>query len=408
MKPYRTGILLLFVTCLMLACANEPKYQSLNFQFDTFDWDSKPYCFSDYIQDSILVSKGPQYASWAYANIGDIENMHNTWDLTGRAIDTLTQSEKDSLNQYIQVDAIEYILKRAADSRVLIINEAHHMPQHRVFTARLIKGLSELGYKHLGLETYFQSDQNDSLLQANGYPTLKSGYYLKEPQFGNMIREALNHSFKVFGYESQGHENGKEREVNQAQNIVDYMGKYPDEKILIHCGFDHGFEGQMPNNWEKAMAGRLKELSGVDPLTINQTTYSERSDRAFENPYMQALDVAVPTILLKDDADIFTYQRSEAYFDMAVVHPRSKSFNRPSWLLYNDKMVYDFDFNDASIDCPCLVLAYEENDDISSAIPLDVQESESKRVKLILKPGQHKILIMNASGSKFLYEENIN
>ncbi|MBK7637262.1 MAG: hypothetical protein IPJ13_25495 [Saprospiraceae bacterium] len=57
----------------------------------------------------------------------------------------------------------------------------------------------------------------DSILQYEGYPTLKSGYYTKEPQFGNLVRAAHKKGFKIFGYESNGHTNGKEREINQAK-----------------------------------------------------------------------------------------------------------------------------------------------------------------------------------------------
>jgi len=82
------------------------------------------------------------------------------------------------------------------------------MPQHRIFTTQLLNNLKEQGFSHLGLESYFSNPKSDSLFQVNGYPTLKSGYYTKESQFENLVGEAHKKGFKVFGYGSQGHENG--------------------------------------------------------------------------------------------------------------------------------------------------------------------------------------------------------
>jgi hypothetical protein len=39
-------------------------------------------------------------------------------------------------------------------------------------------------------------------------------------------------------------------------------------------------------SWEKAMAGRLKEKTGIDPFTIDQVAYSEKGERKFLSPYI--------------------------------------------------------------------------------------------------------------------------
>ncbi len=156
-----------------------------------------------------------------------------------------------------------------------------------------------------------------------GYPTILSGYYSREPQFGNLLRVAHNMGFNLFGYESRGHENGKGREINQAKNIQAYLEKNPNEKILIHCGYDHGYEGNVGNKWGKAMAGRLTEFTGVNPLTINQVLYSEKSKRALEDPFYQLTDVKEPSVFVNSEGDLFAQYRDGAWFDVAVFHPRS-------------------------------------------------------------------------------------
>jgi len=269
------------------------------------------------------------------------------------------------------------------------------MPQHRIFSTQLLDGLKEQGFKHLGLEAYFGSPTTDSLMQANGYPILKSGYYTKEPQFGNLLRVAHKKGFKIFGYESEGNESGKEREINQARNIQTYIEKFPNEKVMIHCGFDHGYEGEMTNQWEKAMAGRLAEFTNINPLTINQEIYSERSKKEYENPFYQLTDVKKSSIFINNKGQIFGEYKYGGKFDIAVFHPRSQTFNRPIWLKYGDRKEVNFSFQEAEIDCPCLVLAYNKGEKIGSAVPYDIQEAKEKKVKLILNKSDYEIVIWN-------------
>src|SRR5690606_18409918 len=113
-------------------------------------------------------------------------------------------------------------------------------PIHRVFTESLLEGLYQNGYRYLGLEALAE----DSLINIRKWPVINDGYYTNEPQFGNMIREALRLGFIVFGYESGGR--GKEREMGQAANIVEILKNDPNTKILIHCGFGHIVEDNHP------------------------------------------------------------------------------------------------------------------------------------------------------------------
>ena len=99
------------------------------------------------------------------------------WDSQTMERKKPSQVQKDSFAMFERKDAVEYILEQAKKHQVLIINEGHHMPQHRVLSTQLLDGLKEQGFKHLGLETYYSSSKADSIIDRNGYPTLKSGYY---------------------------------------------------------------------------------------------------------------------------------------------------------------------------------------------------------------------------------------
>lgn len=74
----------------------------------------------------------------------------------------------DSLdvNQYNISDAYDEILNEAKDRQIIIISEAHLKPQHRIFAKQLIRGLSEYGFKHLGLETFSSINNSNQLLDS--------------------------------------------------------------------------------------------------------------------------------------------------------------------------------------------------------------------------------------------------
>src|SRR5699024_6785643 len=162
-----------------------------------------------------------QISAAEYAIKGDYKNALIQWDsVTGIRNKNLTTSQTDSINQkYTKHNAADYIISRAKESKVVIINEAHHNSLHRVFTKSLLKELYEIGYKNLGLEALYNGSMKDSLLNIRKYPVQKTGHYIRDPQFGNLVRTALKTNYNVFAYEQTTNTNGREREIEQAKNI---------------------------------------------------------------------------------------------------------------------------------------------------------------------------------------------
>ena len=395
MQKIKVGILLTFIIALS-SCVqkNELVYEEYTFEIQGFTWDPQPYKFSEYIQDSVLSDFGREYAAWDFSYIGDIDNMLRTWDIDASPKDTLSELEISSFRNFSDHDAEPIIIDKSKEAKVVIINEAHQMPQHRVFTTNLLQDLYNVGYRHLGMESFFASKISDSTLIANKYPVLTNGYYTKEPQYGNIIRQAVKIGYKVFGYESQGHSNPAEREIYQAKNIKAYIESNPEGKYLIHCGFAHGAEGIYGGTLEKTMAARLTEFTGIDPLSIDQTIHSEKSNKEYENPYYQLTDVDEPTISMHNDS-IFGQYREGTWFDISVFHPRTKNFERPKWLLTGKRTIQSINFKNEEIECPCLVFAYLDNEEVGKAVPYDIQETANKAVKLVLEKGKYNIIILN-------------
>jgi len=139
-------------------------------------------------------------------------------------------------------DAKDYILSQSESKRILITNESHSRPEHRVFTSSLLEDLYIQGYRYLALEAilsnkYYKStyppntfNLGDTTIMERGYPLMMvgSGTYVKEPQFGNMIRNALELGYQLVGYE----QTGKNRELYQAQNIAKIFEVGPDAKKI--------------------------------------------------------------------------------------------------------------------------------------------------------------------------------
>ena len=147
------------------------------------------------------------------------------------------------------------------------------------------------------------------------------------------------------------------------------------------------------------MAGILTEFTNIDPLTINQVIYSEKSKREYENPFYQLTDLKEPSVFINQGDKIFGEYRHGGWFDIAVFHPRSKEYNRPKWMIYGNRKEVEFSFKEADIDCPCLVFAYKEGEKIGSAVPYDIQETDDKIVKLVLDKSDFEIVIWNEKGN---------
>ncbi len=298
----------------------------------------------------------------------------------------------DSLfyEQSKKIDAKAYIIERAKKEEIIIINEAHHNPMHRVFTASLLSDLYDNGYRYLGLEALA-----DSAINERKYATQQSGYYTKEPAFGNLIAEALKLGFKIFGYEASNGANGKEREIEQAKNIERFVRNHPKGKLLVHCGFSHVFENDYPL-WEKAMAGRVKEYLNIDPFTIDQELYTERGESDYSPLFVNLNTSDKPIVLLDPKGAVFAGARKPNQTDIVVIHPMTQYLNnRPGWITKGRKPVV---VNTQNFKLPVLALAFRANEDITTGVPADLVEiTAGRKAPLYLKPGRYCIVIQDRS-----------
>ncbi len=320
---------------------------------------------------------------------GHYKEILQIWEKNGVRKPKSTEEDSLYFKHSNKVNAKDYIIEQSKNVQIIIINEAHHIPKHRTFTKSLLKELYDNGYRYLGLEALF-----DSTINEINFPVIETGYYTKEPEFGNLISEALKIGFTLFSYEASEGKNGKEREIEQAENIQKFIENNPKGKVLIHCGYAHAYENDYPT-WGKAMAGRLKENMKTDPLTIDQTVFLERSDIDNNHLFIRLNNTKNPIILIDKNGNVFNGKNEIKQTDIIIIHPQTVYINnRPDWLSKGRKR-YIIPNSKIEKHQHLLILAYRNNEFESNGIPADVIEITNNKTpsELYLTNGVYTIVM---------------
>jgi hypothetical protein len=267
-----------------------------------------------------------------------------------------TAKPDPDLADYQPKDAVATILALAGKHRVVMINEAHHVARHRAFAALLLEGLRKQGFRYFAAETFDHDDM--PALAKRGYPTLQTGYYCREPVFGDLVRQAVRLGYTPVAYEHRMKQSAlraeakdvarliAEREQGQAKNLqARIFDKDPKARVLVFAGYSH--VRKVPEVKQRGgkkvetawMAARFKQLTGIDPLTIDQTSVMEHAKAACEHPaYRLALEkkkvVDRPVVLFDAKAGrSYVPPADRGAFDLVVFHPREiEQDGRPRWL----------------------------------------------------------------------------
>lgn len=171
------------------------------------------------------------------------------------------------------VDALDTIVDLAAHRRVVMVNEAHHDAHTRLLTLALLPRLRAIGYTHLALEAL---SEDAGSVRQRGYPTATSGSeYLREPVYGEIVREAMRLGYVLVAYDPQG-QHAQERETQQARTLYErVLAGNPRAKLLVHAGYAHIDKAPGRLGSIVPMAAHLHALSGLDILSIDQADLRE-------------------------------------------------------------------------------------------------------------------------------------
>lgn len=239
--------------------------------------------------------------------------------------------------------ALPVIVAAARRTRIVILNEAHHSPRDRLFALQVARALRPLGYDILAAEAFNNYPEPLERMARERFPRRGTGTYLKEPVFGDFVRQALALGYTPVAYEQTpdqrraGPPGIPGREQAEAENLAAIVRAHPGHKFFIYVGFSHLAEapvdqGAGADEW---MAARLRKMIAVDPLTVEQTTLAE--DSTFGQG-RQAWALAAPrvrrTSILRVDGRPYAFGPYAAAVDLQVVHPAARFVEgRPDWLL---------------------------------------------------------------------------
>jgi len=359
------------------------------------------YVFADDIAAALLRDPSRnQRAAQQYSRIGRYQAALAAYNKgVVPAPRPLPRADSLAFAAYRPADARAYILNRTKNERIVIINEVHHVPRHRAFTASLLPGLAAQGYRYLAVEDLLE---DDSLHWATRrYPVQATGSYVGEPAFGNLLRTAQKQGFQLrcynygFSREGDGLARIKAREMAQARNIQHILLADPQAKIVVHCGYSHANEQPDPEDQTRWLASYLREYTGIDPFTIDQTRLNE----GYGNRYYQPLPVRESAVLLNAQGQPFRTADKYMSVDAYVYHPPATYVQgRPTWLVTAERQPVAV-ASKIKVPYPCQVLAYVAGEP-TEAVPADVIELADKAdaTALVLPPGRYRVVARSRSG----------
>jgi len=336
------------------------------------------------------------------------------------------------------VDARKVILEEAPKYRVLMINEGHSHPEHRLFTKSLLLDLYKQGYRILMAEGIWANNT----IMSKKYPVSTDGIYLNEPAYASLIRYALKIGYKVAGYDYPKtamkrywddsvkidrngsmkyisyeprdsmtvilNEKGEVtwtyltsvREKYQAANIMNVLEHDPGAKAIIHVGHGHLYEsGPM-------MGAQLRALlNQEDILTADQQSVSAKVP-VIDTLTHDTVRMNLAYLLWIKDKQRFFSPGLGGPVDYTIFNAAIKdSLGRPGFMFYDSEHRWVYNIPATQLkDCPCLFGAYyadEYRRSGSDAIAVDIVYSKTgdNASPLLLYNGKYLLIKKNSRGS---------
>jgi hypothetical protein len=359
----------LLFSLLCIVCAIIPRAQPNSSLISLRNYVSKvkPYPYDSAFTDlHYVIGENLHYLYPIYQLLGDEKKFHQQWgpmyyDLLSQCVSFtgdyaaaleyqkmsdsthLTDVDFRQIGKSIQQlkdikhsDAKRYISFVASNYKVIMLNEAHNKPLHRAFAYSLLDILYNRGFRYLAMEML--NPMPDQELTKLTYQT---GHFATEPVAGELIRQALDLGFKLVAYEDPlGNQHSpSERDSIQAVNISRILKQDPNAKIFVYASYGHiAKKSTTPDFIPMGMA--FKKLTGIDPLTIDQTDMTEESNfafgKAFYDAYIEKYPVTSPSIPLLNDEPVNV--TGTTLYDLTIIHPRTTYYYaRPSWLALSNR-----------------------------------------------------------------------
>lgn len=346
-----------------------------------------------------------------YATVASFVGDYDTADrlyLPGKPVDPVAAGHIHA------APANAALLSLARGRQAVFLNESHGRAQSRAAIYTLLEPLRSQGFKYLAMETITPSDEpaanaacpgnamHDAGLQARGYPTIETGYYTREPVYGEIIRHAIALGFVLVRYEAKGDEMNTQatREEAEARNLACLIKSDPSARLVVLAGFSHISEAaEHPLAAGGMMARRFTRMTGIDPLTIDTTSLLREPPAALVFPQPKRNSNPSEAFVLLDDAGA-PYSAQPGY-DVSVLvrSPANRNGTGRSWLeLGGARERTHIDALGCKGKRPCLVEA-RRNPEPDAAIIGDgclIAAGEADGCDLFLTRGTHRVLYLDA------------
>ncbi|HEU4670420.1 MAG TPA: hypothetical protein VFR91_06915 [Dyella sp.] len=270
-----------------------------------------------------------QYLSWFQTYVGDYPDAAISYSIAQPA--QAGDAPSPLSGDWTPEPATQALARLVHGRQVVFFNEAHNIPLTRTLTVAMLPALRQEGFDYLAVETLYD---DDTRLAQRGYPTAASGFYINEPIYGEMVRSALKLGFKVVAYESDQPGTPDERERGQAHNLYERIfRKDPKARVVVNAGYAH-IQKSGRYLGGRSMAQYFQSITGIEPLSIEQTMMIPHPDPSSDHPWYAAVVhgkvPAVPFVFVDPQGRPWSLRPG---YDASVFFPPVRMRReRPTWL----------------------------------------------------------------------------
>jgi hypothetical protein len=335
-----------------------------------------------------------QPLGWDLAILGrddEVRRMdfHPQFELPPLDVDT----QKLKLNVVAWRDGLKQI---ANEHRIVMIMEDHFVSKHREMIGATLPMLRDAGFTHYAAEAIGESA---GALKSRGYPIVKSGYYVSDPQFGNVIRRALDLRFEVLGYDFRPFTH-EVREEYGATTLANLFNGNPHVKLVVHAGHAHVFKHatDMGQRW---LASILWQKTGIEPFTLWQwsSMYDGHEYRVVADAIAELGDFDEP-VLLMPPPNTESGLRNVPRVDAILVHPPDQSVAPSGRTVLFPDSLQRISGQWLDRQWPVVIAAYK-NGEPSNSIPLDqvmLRDGEQEFVLWVPASTAYTIAVFDQNG----------
>lgn len=306
------------------------------------------------------------------------------------------------------IPAAPAIAAAARERRIVLVNEAHHDAQTRELVLQLLPRLRREGFNYFAAEALIE---DGATLSRRGYPIASSGTeYLHEPLYGEIVRTALRLGYTVVPYDPTTPV--ADRDLTQAQNLYTRVFAHdPTARLLVLAGYAHIDKAPGELGPVTPMAMRLAALTGIAPLSIDQTTFREIHPEPPHDIYRWVIGAYQPhePVVLREQGSAQLWSSDPQRYDISVILPPAHGRMRPDWVsLGGARHAYSIDTRLCAAVLPCLVEAHyagESVDAVAADRYLFLTAPDASR--LYLFPGAYRLRAVDARGHT-LAEQSID